>query len=76
MAAAQLTNAQVAGIRNVFKSFDRNGDGTVSVAEIGDVLRKLGRNLTDEELQHKIALMDKNGSGRVEFEEFIDVSFR
>jgi calmodulin len=75
MARAQLTKAQLTGIRNVFSTFDRNGDGTVSVTEIGDVMKKLGRYLSDEELKEKVALMDKNGSGKVEFDEFVEVKY-
>ncbi len=51
--------------------FDKDGDGNISVLELGTVMRSLGMNLTDSEVNDIVAEYDADGSGTIEFEEFI-----
>ncbi|PKU85059.1 probable calcium-binding protein CML18 [Dendrobium catenatum] len=65
-----------AGIRNmeevekVFNRFDADGDGKISASELGNVVRALGSNVSDEELRSMIEEMDANQDGFVDLGEF------
>ena len=37
--------------REAFSVFDKNGDGSIGVKELGTVMKSLGLNPTDEELK-------------------------
>ncbi|BBG96458.1 Calcium-binding EF-hand family protein [Prunus dulcis] len=39
-------------VQRVFKSFDANDDGKISVSELGNMLKALGSNISADELQH------------------------
>jgi calmodulin len=49
-----------------FEVFDKDGSGTITTSELKDVLRSLGENLTDEELDEMVKLTDKNGDGVID----------
>lgn len=49
--ATQLTDEQMAECQEVFSMFDKNGDGTISISELGLIMRKLGLSPTEAELQ-------------------------
>ncbi|XP_071081348.1 uncharacterized protein [Haliotis cracherodii] len=66
-----LTADQIAEMREAFGLFDKNGDGMITTAELGAVIRSLGQNPTEGELQDMIAEVDENESGTIEFPEFM-----
>ena len=41
--------------------FDKDGDGTVTILELGTVMRNLGRNCTDDEIKDMIKDVDTDG---------------
>lgn len=41
--------------------FDKDGDGTVSTEELGEVMRSMGQNPTEKELMDMIAEVDVDG---------------
>jgi calmodulin len=51
---------------NAFKVFDKDGSGTISSDELRNVLKSLGENLTDAELDEMIKLADRNGDGTID----------
>jgi hypothetical protein len=42
----ELTEEQIAGFRDAFSIFDKDGDGTITTKELGTVMRSLGQNPT------------------------------
>lgn len=65
-------NAQVkAEHERIFKSFDANGDGKISSAELGDALKTLG-SVTSEEVKRMMAEIDTDGDGFISFQEFTE----
>ena len=52
----------------LFDHFDENGDGMVSVHEIGSVLRSLGHEPSDEALAAMVHAYDDNENGAVDFD--------
>jgi len=65
-----LTTAQLAEIRKVFESFDKNGDGSISKDELKVALNALGQTPTEVELVSMIRDADKDFSGTIDFDEF------
>ncbi|KAG8739215.1 calmodulin-like 3 [Ceratobasidium sp. 414] len=48
-----------------------DGDGNISVEELGSVMRELGQKPTSEELHMMMAEVDLDHSGTIDFEEFL-----
>ncbi|ETS83025.1 Calmodulin [Pestalotiopsis fici W106-1] len=57
-------------LREAFKVFDRDNSGTISAAELRNVLTSLGENLTDEQIDEMIQSADKDGNGAIDYDEF------
>jgi len=66
-----LSPEQIVEINGAFRQFDRNGDGHISVAEIHTVMRNLGYPMTMEKAAQIAASVDADGSGAIEFDEFV-----
>jgi len=56
-------------LRNVFRHFDTNGNGVLSVDEFSAMLAKLQLNVSKRYLNALFKKFDRNGNGVVEFEE-------
>jgi len=50
--------------REAFGLFDKNGDGTISSTELGTIMRSLGQNPTESELQDMINEVDVDGKSQ------------
>ena len=59
--ADQLTEEQIAEFKEAFSLFDKDGDGTITTKESGTVMRSLGQNPTEAELQDMINEVDADG---------------
>ena len=57
-------------IREVFRVFDRDGNGLISVTELRQVMSSLG-GLTEEEVEELVREADRDGDGQVNYEEFV-----
>eukprot|EP01120_Amphizonella_sp_Union-15-10_P012452 TRINITY_DN552_c0_g1_i1.p1 TRINITY_DN552_c0_g1~~TRINITY_DN552_c0_g1_i1.p1 ORF type:complete len:150 (-),score=49.03 TRINITY_DN552_c0_g1_i1:81-530(-) len=67
----QLSEEQVAEFKEAFSLFDKDGDGNITTKELGIVMRSLGQNPTEAELQDMIHEVDANNSGTIDFPEFL-----
>nr|KAG5704133.1 hypothetical protein BaRGS_009663 [Batillaria attramentaria] len=47
--------------KEAFCLFDKDGDGTITTSELGTVMRSLGQNPTEAELQDMINEVDADG---------------
>ena len=66
----ELTEDQLEELTEAFKMFDRAGKGTITTRELGNVMRSLGQDPTDAELQDMINEVDLDGNGKIDFDEF------
>ena len=49
--ADELTEEQIEEFKEAFSLFDKDGDGTITTKELQTVMRSLGQNPTESELQ-------------------------
>merc|ERR1712226_833182 len=75
-AADELTEEQIAEFEEHFSIFDKDGSGTITIEELGTVMRSLGQNPTEKELQDMINEVDGDGNGIVNFPEFLTMMAR
>ena len=52
-----VTDAELDSFKETFMMFDKDGDGSVSTKELGAVMRSLGNNPTEEELEDMIDVL-------------------
>jgi len=59
--------------REAFKLFDKDGNGTIELDELRQVMCSLGQSPTESELNQIIADADMDGDGTIDFDEFIEM---
>ena len=74
--ADTLSEEQIAEFKEAFSLFDKDGDGTITTKELGTVMRSLGQNPTEAELQDMINEVDADGNGTIDFPEFLTMMAR
>ncbi|XP_035715989.1 calmodulin-A-like [Folsomia candida] len=68
-----LSDEQIAEFKESFGIFDKNGDGTISTKELGMVMRSMGKFPSAAELEQMINEVDGDGSGTIDFQEFLSM---
>ena len=53
-----------------------DNNGTITTAELGSVMRAVGRNPTEQDLQQIVKEIDKDNSGSIDFDEFVELMER
>jgi len=70
---ANLASEQLAEAREVFSYFDTRGDERIAVADVGNVLRALGQNPTEKEIQDFCVQWKNDPDIRITFEQFLPI---
>ena len=60
-------------IAKVFRLFDDDNTGQITLRNLRRVARELGETMTDEELQEMVDRADSNGDGNVSFDDFFNI---
>jgi len=64
------TPEEIAAYRHAFTLFDADGDGTISIKELQEVMKSLNLNPTETEIEDMINEVDSDRNGTIDFEEF------
>ncbi|XP_057354111.1 calmodulin-like [Manis pentadactyla] len=72
----QLSQEQVAELKEAFSKFDKDGDGSINTQELGAVMQALGKNLSEAELKEIISKVDTDADGVISFPEFLEEMVR
>ncbi|XP_065064908.1 neo-calmodulin-like isoform X2 [Rhopilema esculentum] len=69
----QLSDEQLKEFKEAFSLFDAKGNGSISEQDLGVVMRSLGQNPTEKEIETMIKEVDVDGNGEVDFSEFVQM---
>ncbi|XP_039591274.1 troponin C, skeletal muscle-like [Polypterus senegalus] len=75
-ARSYLSEEMIAEFKAAFDMFDSDGGGDISTKELGTVMKMLGQTPSREELDAIIEEVDEDGSGTIDFEEFLVMMVR
>merc|ERR1711879_480217 len=67
----QLTKDQLASYKEAFALFDKDGNGVITASELGAIMRSLGQQPTESEVQDILNEVDADSSGSISFDEFV-----
>ncbi|XP_004573376.1 plastin-3 [Maylandia zebra] len=71
--SAKLTQEEREEIRQIFESYDKNGDGNISKQELGDLLKDIGHPLPGFRLRELIQKLDTDNDEKLNFNEFTSI---
>jgi len=70
---AKLSETEIAELKQVFASFDKDSSGHIDAKELKSVLQELKMYESDSQVQNLIKEVDANSSGTIELNEFLDI---
>ncbi|XP_055712564.1 troponin C, isoallergen Bla g 6.0201-like [Phlebotomus papatasi] len=65
--------AMQAELKEAFRLYDKEGNGYITTGVLREILRELDDKITEEDLDMMIEEIDSDGSGTVDFDEFMEV---
>ena len=68
-----LSTDQIKRYSRAFHKFDTDRDGNINGKDLGKILRYIGHNPTEAEIQEMIATADKDGTGTLDLIEFLQM---
>ena len=64
---------EIKSLKECFQSLDSDGSGAIGIEELEDPLIGLGLADTRQQVQDMIDIVDEDGSGQIEFDEFLSI---
>ena len=61
----QLSEEEIAEFREIFNLVDKDGGGSITKEELGELLDTLGIDATPEDIDAMIAEIDQDGNGDI-----------
>ncbi|XP_027042234.1 calmodulin-like protein 12 [Pocillopora damicornis] len=68
-----IPESQLEEYYEAFRYFDKDNSGCITTKELGTLMKSLGVNLTENELQRIINTVDIDGNGMMDFQEFVNL---
>ena len=68
-----LSKEEIEEIREAFNLFDTDGSGSIDPRELKSAMQSLGFEAKNQTIFQMISDLDKNKSGSIDFEEFLDM---
>ncbi|MGF1924183.1 MAG: EF-hand domain-containing protein [Bacteroidia bacterium] len=72
----ELNEEQIVELKEAFSLFDKDGDGIITTKELRSIMRSLGQDLTETDLQDVINGVNVHGNRTVNFPEFLSLIAR
>lgn len=72
---SQEERQKVEKLKDVFRSHDHSGNGTLSFEEFSSLLKSGNAKFSDRQVQMLFTVADQDLSGQVDFDEFVDYIF-
>ncbi|CAL5091319.1 unnamed protein product [Urochloa decumbens] len=69
--AENLSEDEIAGLREMFKMLDTDSSGQITLQELKNGLKRIGANLKDSEITTLMAAADIDNSGTIDYGEFL-----
>ncbi|KAF5734223.1 Calcium-dependent protein kinase 3 [Tripterygium wilfordii] len=69
--AENLSEEEIMGLKEMFKSMDTDNSGTITFEELKAGLPKLGTKLSESEIRQLMDAADVDGNGNIDYVEFI-----
>nr|CAB3448429.1 unnamed protein product [Digitaria exilis] len=69
--AQNLSEEELAGLKEMFKAMDTDGSGAITFEELREGLRRHGSNLRESEIRDLMDAADVDRSGTIDYDEFI-----
>merc|ERR1712079_719060 len=69
-----LEEEQVKSLKRTFDQFDKEKQGAISVGTVETILKMMGMHVSSKDLEDIIQEIDEDGSGELEFPEFIQLA--
>ncbi len=68
-----MTEDEIEEIKEAFDLFDTDGSGTIDPKELKSAMESLGFEAKNQTIYQMISDLDKDGSGAIDFDEFLDM---
>jgi len=68
-----LTDDEIEELRQAFDLFDTDGSGTIDPKELRAAMQSLGFEAKNQTIYQMIKDIDKDGTGEIDFDEFLDL---
>ncbi|PIM98764.1 Ca2+/calmodulin-dependent protein kinase, EF-Hand protein superfamily [Handroanthus impetiginosus] len=72
--AQNLSEEEIKGLKEMFKSMDTDNNGTITFEELKAGLPKLGTKLSESEVRQLMEAADVDGNGTIDYIEFINAT--
>ncbi|KAF7804210.1 calcium-dependent protein kinase 26-like [Senna tora] len=69
--AKNLSEEEIAGLKEMFKMIDTDNSGQITYEELKDGLKRFGANIEESEIHHLMLAADVDNSGSIDYAEFI-----
>ena len=68
-----INEEEIEELREAFELFDTDGNGTIDPNELKSAMKNLGLEAKNHTVYQMISDIDKNGTGDIDFDEFLDL---
>ncbi|WVZ99742.1 hypothetical protein U9M48_045001 [Paspalum notatum var. saurae] len=72
--AENLSDEEIVGLKEMFKSLDTDNSGTITLEELRTGLPKLGTKISESEIRQLMEAADVDGNGTIDYVEFISAT--
>ncbi|XP_066361661.1 LOW QUALITY PROTEIN: calcium-dependent protein kinase 15-like [Miscanthus floridulus] len=72
--AENLSEEEIVGLKEMFKSLDTDNSGTITLEELRAGLPKLGTKISESEIRQLMEAADVDGNGTIDYVEFISAT--